>query len=54
MILCDCWMVKKATELSRGVKCNISYIDSDIPVEIRHNIIRPSTTAVPFMAYNFY
>ena len=50
----DCWMVKKAIESNRGVKCNISYIDSDIPVEIRHNIIRPSTTAAPFTAYNFY
>lgn len=50
----DCWMVKKASESNCGVRCNISYIDNNISVEIRDNIIRPSTSAGPFTAYNFY
>lgn len=50
----DVWRAVRAVESSRGIKCNISYIDINIPQDIVHTIIKPSTKAFPYAGYNFY
>lgn len=50
----DVWRALAAIDLARGYRCNISYIDKQIPQEIVETIIYPSTTAGPYQAYNYY
>lgn len=50
----DRWEVKNANDSSRGLKCNISLVDPETPMEIFNVIIRPCTIAKPFHAIGFY
>lgn len=50
----DRWEVKSAKESSRGSKCNVSLVDSEIPLDVFNVIIRPCTIAKPFSAIDFY
>jgi hypothetical protein len=50
----DTWRVALATESSRGIRANISYIENNINEDIIQQIIKPCTTASPFTAYNYY
>lgn len=50
----DKWLACSATESQRGRKCNVSYIDINIPVDFIETIIIPSTVAGPYQAINYY
>lgn len=50
----DIWKAVSAIESSRGSKCNISYIDKGIDIEIIQTIINPSTCCPPFQAFKFF
>lgn len=50
----DRWLACKAVEGLRGRKCNISYIDTNIPKDYVETIIMPSTIAGPYHAINYY
>lgn len=50
----DVWEVRRATDSSRGVSCNISYISYDIAPEEIDTIINPATKASPYQAFYYY
>lgn len=50
----DRWLACNAVESLRGYKCNISYIDANIPKDYVETIIMPSTIAGPYHAINYY
>lgn len=50
----DYWKLVKATESARGNKCNISYIDNEIPFDIIHDIVKPCTKAGPYQAFKYF
>lgn len=50
----DKWLACSPTESQRGRKCNVSYIDINIPVDFIETIIIPSTVAGPYQAINYY
>lgn len=50
----DRWLACRAAESQRGHKCNVSYIDTNIPVDFIETIIIPSTVAGPYQAINYY
>ena len=50
----DYWKMVKATESARGYKCNISYIDNEIPFDIIHDIVKPCTKAGPYQAFKYF
>jgi hypothetical protein len=50
----DYWKMVKATESARGNKCNISYIDNEIPFDIIHDIVKPCTKAGPYQAFKYF
>ena len=50
----DKWLACPAAESQRGHKCNISYIDRNIPTDFIVTIIIPSTVAGPYQAINYY
>ena len=50
----DNWRVVQACDSGRGCKCNISYIQRGMPLEIEQSIIYPSTIAPPFHGYLFW
>lgn len=50
----DYWETRPALESSKGVKCNISYIEEGIPIEFMDSVIRHCTTAPPFNAMTCY
>lgn len=50
----DEWQIVSATTTSRGYKCNLSYIDSEIDPEIVETIIKPATIARPFNGFNYF
>lgn len=50
----DEWQIVAATTTSRGYRCNLSYIDSEINPEIVKTIIKPATTALPFNGFNYF
>lgn len=50
----DVWKAVSAIESARGNKCNVSYIDKEIDIEIIQTIINPSTCCQPFQAFKFF
>lgn len=50
----DEWRIVSATAASKGYRCNLSYIDSEIDPEIIKTIIEPATTALPFNGFNYF
>ena len=50
----DEWRIVCATRASKGYRCNLSYIDSEIEPEIVKTIIEPATTALPFNGFNYF
>lgn len=50
----DLWEAKKVAENQRGLKCNISYISSNIDKEFINSIIMPCTTAPPYQGVYYY
>lgn len=50
----DHWKAVGAKESARGNKCNISYVDARIDPDIIDCIIRPSTVAGPYNAFNYF
>ena len=50
----DYWRACCVNTSSRGYKCNISYIDINIPNEIIETIILPSTTSLPYQGIIYY
>lgn len=50
----DFWQTMPSRESSRGVKCNISYIERGIPEEIINCVIKPCTRAEPYNAIDYY
>ena len=50
----DLWEARKADENSRGRRCNISYISSNIDKELINSIIMPCTTAPPYQGVYYY
>ena len=50
----DNWRAIRGNTNSRGYKCNISYIDMNIPNEIIETIILPSTTSPPYQGIIYY
>ena len=50
----DYWRACLVNTSSRGYKCNISYIDNNIPNEIIKTIILPSTTCLPYQGIIYY
>lgn len=52
----DIWRVCRANKENAKIqgRCNISYIEYGTPTEIITDVIRPSTKAYPFSAFNYY
>lgn len=50
----DFWQTAPSHESSRGIKCNISYIEKCIPEEIINCVIKPCTVAYPYNAIAYY
>lgn len=50
----DYWYSCRASESSRGMACNVAYIDYNIPTEIVNTIIKPSIKSFPYRAYNYF
>ena len=50
----DNWRAIRGNTNSRGYKCNISYIDMNIPNEIIETIIKPCTTCFPYHGFEYY
>ena len=50
----DLWQTAPVRESSRGIKCNISYVEKGIPEELINRIIKPCTTAYPHNAITYY
>lgn len=50
----DYWQIKIANERSRGLACNIAYIERGIEKSIIDTIIKPALKAKPYTAFNFW
>lgn len=50
----DCWRALRATESARGIRCNISYIDTRIDIDIVNTIIKPVTSCPPYHAFQYF
>ena len=50
----DLWEAKAVDGKHRGIKCNISYISSNIDKELVDTIIMPCTTAPPCRGICYY
>lgn len=50
----DIWKVIKATEQSRGQRCNIGLIERNIPENIIYEVLMPCIRAYPYCAYNYW
>ena len=50
----DRWKAVPAHEHWRGIKCNISYIDVEIPKDFIDTIIKHSTCVHPYQAFHYY
>ena len=50
----DIWRAASARESSRGMKCNVSYIDARISEEFINCVIKRCTIAGPYHAINYY
>ena len=50
----DIWQVTTAQCDSRGRRCNIAYIDYDIPDTIIEEVIKPIVTLPPYQGINYF
>lgn len=50
----DFWQTSPSRESSRGMKCNISYVERGVPEEFISRVIKPCTTAYPYNAITYY
>ena len=50
----DLWQTAPSYESSRGIKCNISYVEKGVPEEFINRVIKPCTTAYPYNAITYY
>ena len=50
----DIWRLVGTTDSARGQRCNVSFIEQSIEKDFIDIIIKPCTTALPFIAYNYY
>lgn len=50
----DFWQTAPSYESSRGMKCNISYVEKDISEDFINRVIKPCTTAYPYNAITYY
>ena len=50
----DYWKAVSARESARGSRCNISYVDSTIPLEFIETVIEPCTSAGPYQAIRYF
>lgn len=50
----DIWRAVTVNDSARGYRCNISYIDELIPIEIRNGLIAHATKAYPYQAIHYY
>ena len=50
----DYWKAVKASDSARGYRCNISYIDVNIPHQVINTIIIPKTIAYPYRGYIYF
>ena len=50
----DCWTAKSARESAMGSRCNISYIDTIIPLEFIDTVIKHCTSAGPYQAIKYF
>lgn len=50
----DYWIATSARESARGFRCNISYIDSMIPLGFIDTIIKHCTSAGPYQAIKYF
>ena len=50
----DLWQTASSRESSRGMKCNISYVEKSIPEEFINCVIKPCTVAYPYNAITYY
>ncbi len=50
----DIWRAIAANDSARGYRCNISYIDELISIEIKNGLIAHATSAYPYQATHYY
>ena len=51
----DIWQVMIASSnTARGHRCNITYIDYDIPDETIEEVIKPIVTLLPYQGINYF
>ena len=50
----DNWRALRGNDNSRGYRCNISYIDYNIPNNIIDTIIKPCTIRFPYHGFEYY
>lgn len=50
----DIWRMIPATEMLKGVKVNVSYIENEVDYDFISYIIRPCTIAPPYHAECYY
>lgn len=50
----DYWQIKPASQGTRGLACNIAYIERGIEKSIIDTIIMPTIKAKPYTAFNFW
>lgn len=50
----DYWKAVKVSTSAKGYKCNISYIDVNIPYQDINTIVIPATTSYPYCGYKYF
>ena len=50
----DIWRLVRASDSSRGYRCNVAYIPKGIAEEYLNLIIMPATVMHPFTAFHYY
>lgn len=50
----DYWKAVKTTASAKGNRCNISYIDVNIPYQYINEIVIPATTTYPYCGYKYF
>lgn len=50
----DYWIAQSARESAKGSRCNISYIDTMIPLEFIDTVIKYCTSAGPYQAIKYF
>lgn len=50
----DYWRVCRASDCSRGVRCNVAYVQRSIPLKVYREIICPTMFDFPFAAVRLW